>query len=400
RGHGPVDRGRAAHRRPAHALQPRRTCQAAGAERARRCRGSGGATLVRGSGRRARAACRRAGRRGQGSRPVRTAAGAPSRGARAATARARQPPRAAVGRAPPLSRGRCSVLRVRIALRRHCDPRRFRPRRREPAVGPWRAGASPGAGDAGDALCHVAAGAGAPTRIACHLRTVCPPVGDRWSPRLGVKTGADDVFLVAQPGPATRPVVRGRDLGPWRATPRAHLLWTHGPDGRPLARLPAELARALDLHLERLGRRSDYRSGPAWQLFRIALADAPYRVIWPDLARRLAAVVPASGLVPLNTVYGIATRAADDAYALAALFNSRWLTALARLSADPARGGFRRFNARVVRELPLPPANAAAWRAPAEQGRANASDDDAIADMYQLEAADRRALDASAADPL
>src|SRR5439155_371660 len=142
-----------------------------------------------------------------------------------------------------------------------------------------------------------------------------------------------------------------------------HLLWTHGPDGRPLARLPAELARALDLHLERLGRRSDYRSGPAWQLFRIALADAPYRVIWPDLARRLAAVVPASGLVPLNTVYGIATRAADDAYALAALFNSRWLTALARLSADPARGGFRRFNARVVRELPLPPANAAAWPA-------------------------------------
>ena len=95
-----------------------------------------------------------------------------------------------------------------------------------------------------------------------------------------------------------------------------------------------------------------------------------------------------------------ATRAADDAYALAALFNSRWLTALARLSADPARGGFRRFNARVVRGLPLPPSNPAQWRALADQGRANASDDDAIADMYQLEAADRRALDASAADPL
>src|SRR5439155_459143 len=75
----------------------------------------------------------------------------------------------------------------------------------------------------------ILAGAGGATRIACHLRTVCPTVGDRWSPRLGVKTGADDVFLVAQPGPATRPVVRGRDLGPWRATPRAHLLWTHGP---------------------------------------------------------------------------------------------------------------------------------------------------------------------------
>ena len=242
--------------------------------------------------------------------------------------------------------------------------------------------------------------AGGATRIARHLRAVCPTVGDRWNPQLGVKTGADDVFLVARPGPVTRPVVRGRDLEPWRATPRAYLLWTHGPDGRPLARLPAELARALDPHIERLCRRSDYRSGPAWQLFRIALADAPCRVIWPDLARRLAAVVPDVGVVPLNTVYGIATRAVDDAYALAALFNSRWLTALARLSADPARGGFRRFNAGVVRALPLPPANPTQWRALVDQGRANVSDDDAIADMYELEAADRRALDASAADPL
>src|SRR5205807_3044651 len=149
--------------------------------------------------------------------------------------------------------------------------------------------------------------------------------------------------------------------------------------GRPLARLPAELARALDPHIERLCRRSDYRSGPAWQLFRIALADAPCRVIWPDLARRLAAVVPDVGVVPLNTVYGIATRAVDDAYALAALFNSRWLTALARLSADPARGGFRRFNARVVRGLPLPPTSPPVWRALAEQGRRGESDDAAIA---------------------
>src|SRR5437879_7951600 len=119
-----------------------------------------------------------------------------------------------------------------------------------------------------------------------------------------------------------------------------HVLWPHGADGRPLARLPAELARALEPHIARLRRRSDYRGGPAWQVFRTALADAPHRVIWPDLARRLAAVVPDGSVVPLNTVYGIATRSRDDAYALAALFNSRWLTSLARLYADPARGGF------------------------------------------------------------
>jgi len=236
-------------------------------------------------------------------------------------------------------------------------------------------------------------------RVARHLAAWCARVGERWRPRLGVKTGADEVFLSAQPGPATRPAVRGRDLEPWRATPRIHLLWTHAPDGRPLARLPPDLAAALAPHLERLGRRSDCRAGPAWQLFRTALAYAPCRVIWPDLARRLAAVVPDPGIVPLNTVYGIATREPDDAYALAALFNSRWLTALARLQADPARGGFRRFNARVVRGLPLPPMSPPVWRALADQGRRGESDDAAIADLYQLDAADRRAL-AAAPDPL
>jgi hypothetical protein len=238
------------------------------------------------------------------------------------------------------------------------------------------------------------------TQIARRLRAAFPTVGDRWTPRLGVKTGADDVFLVAHAGPATRPAVRGRDLGPWRATPRAHLLWTHAPDGRPLARLPVELARALDPHRERLGRRSDYRAGPTWQLFRTALADAPYRVIWPDLARRLAAVVPEREIVPLNTVYGIATRTAEDAHALAALLNSRWLTAVARLYADPARGGFHRFNARVVRGLPVPAADPQVWHALAEQGRQCASADDMIGDLYQLDAADRRALDRAAADPV
>src|SRR5207247_1364468 len=215
-------------------------------------------------------------------------------------------------------------------------------------------------------------------RVARHLRGAFPTIGDRWRPQLGVKTGADDVFVVPHPDRAPRPAARGRDLSPWRFTLRAHVLWTHAPDGRPLERLPPELARALGPHLDRLRRRSDYRAGAPWQLFRTALAHAPHRVLWPDLGRRLAAVVPEPEVVPLNTVYGIATRTADDAHALAALLNSRWLTALARLRADPARGGFHRFNARVVRELPVP-ADAAAWAALSVRGRARASADTAPA---------------------
>jgi hypothetical protein len=130
------------------------------------------------------------------------------------------------------------------------------------------------------------------------------------------------------------------------------------------------------------------------------LALQPHRVVWPDLGRRLAAAVPSADAVPLNTVYGIATRTADDAHALAALLNSRWLTALARLRADPARGGFRRFNARVVRMLPAPPAGATAWPALAEHGRRRAPADALVAEVFELETEDCRALERLAPNPV
>jgi hypothetical protein len=237
-------------------------------------------------------------------------------------------------------------------------------------------------------------------RVARRLRAAFPTVRDRWAPVLGVKTGADDLFLVASPRPGARPAVRGRDVAAWRCEARRYLLWTHGPDGRPLGRLPALLAAHFAPHLDRLRRRADYRAGAPWQLFRTALAGAPHRVVWADLGRRLAAAVPDAGVVPLNTVYGIVTRDEGDAVALAALLNSRWLTALARLVADPARGGYRRFNARVVRNLPIPPAAAAVWAALAALGRRRACADAAVAEAFELDETDCRALARLVPDPL
>lgn len=233
-------------------------------------------------------------------------------------------------------------------------------------------------------------------RVSRRLRAQFPIVGDHWTPQLGVKTGADDLFLLDRECSGSRPAVRGRDVTAWRCRPRRYLLWTHGIDGLPLVRLPRELSERLSQHEERLRRRADYRAGPPWQLFRTGLGFAAHRVVWPDLGRRLTAAVPAAELVPLNTVYGIATRDAVDAAALAALFNSCWLTALARLVADPARGGFRRFNARVVRGLPVP-APGAVWAELARRGQCSEPADDLVADAFHLDAADRRAL---AADSL
>jgi len=234
-------------------------------------------------------------------------------------------------------------------------------------------------------------------RIRRRLRAAFPTVADRWAPQLGVKTGADDLFLVDRQCAGARPAIRGRDIAAWRCKPGRYLLWTHGADGAPFDRLPRELTERLSGHEDRLRRRADYRGGPPWQLFRTGLAFATHRVIWPDLGRRLSAAVPAPDGVPLNTVYGIATRDAAEAAALAALFNSCWLTALARLVADPARGGFRRFNARVVRGLPVPAAGSAVWAELARRGQRCESADDLIADAFELDGADRRAL---AADSL
>lgn len=234
-------------------------------------------------------------------------------------------------------------------------------------------------------------------RVSRRLRAQFPTVGDRWTPQLGVKTGADDLFVLDRELPGSRPALRGRDIAAWRCRPRRYVLWTHGADGLPLARLPREITELLSPHDARLRRRADYRAGPPWQLFRTGLAFATHRVVWPDLGRRLAAAVPAVELVPLNTVYGIATRDAADAAALAALFNSCWLTALARLVADPARGGFRRFNARVVRGLPVPAQASPVWAELARRGQCCETADELVAEAFQLDAADRRAL---AANPL
>jgi hypothetical protein len=229
-------------------------------------------------------------------------------------------------------------------------------------------------------------------RISRHLHSEFPTVGDRWTPQLGVKTGADDLFLLDMECPGTRPAIRGRDIGPWECHPSRYLLWTHGDDGSPLPQLPRFVRERLERHEDRLRQRADYRVGPPWQLFRTALGVATHRVVWADLSRRLNAVVPAPQFVPLNTAYGIATHDAADAAALCALFNSRWLTALARLVADPARGGYRRFNARVVRGLPVPPRESSAWAELARRGTAHEPSDDLVADLLCLDAADRRTL--------
>jgi hypothetical protein len=190
------------------------------------------------------------------------------------------------------------------------------------------------------------------------LRETHPRLDSVVSCHLGVKTGANRVFLDPPEveDELLRWALRGRDVAPFTTHPRTRLLWTHGPDGAPLPRLPPRAAAYLEPHLVHLRSRTDYVGGPPWALFRARAATAPHRVIWADLARDLRAVSLAgrADTIPLNSCYVAPARSDAEADRIAAWLNSSWMRAAARAAAVPAAGGCARYTAATVGALPLP----------------------------------------------
>jgi len=194
------------------------------------------------------------------------------------------------------------------------------------------------------------------------LRQSFPPIGERFTCHLGVKTGLNRVFLDPEDpieSDLMRWAVRGRDVRAFGVRTVRRLLWPCDGRGGALASLPPLAAGYLARHAGSLLNRADHAGGKPWTLFRTGPASIPNRVVWSDLARRLEAA-PLIGkcgaeLIPLNSCYLIPARGAATAVRLAAWLNCTWCRVLAAAIADPASGGFFRFNARVVSALPCPP---------------------------------------------
>ncbi len=217
-----------------------------------------------------------------------------------------------------------------------------------------------------------------------------PRLAESFSPRLGVKTGANALFLEppAAIEPALiRPALRGRDVSAFRTRSRLRMFYPHDASGASFDRLPAAALAHAAAHEPALRARVDYVGGPYWTLFRTAGASARSRVVWADLSRQLNAaplVGPAARqLVPLNTCYILAVPDDRIALAISAWLNSTWIRVAARALAESAASGFARFNARVVADLPLPGAVPADLRL-TELGRRGATGADVQEELDDL----------------
>ena len=238
-------------------------------------------------------------------------------------------------------------------------------------------------------------------KVAAMVRKTGLRFGEQFPIHLGVKSGCNAAFL--RPTSRVEPdlvriAVRGRDLAPYRIKAGTPMLYPHDRLGRPIKALPAGASRHLAPFRAALERRTDAGTGPWWALRRTGPASAPHRVAWADLARRLGAVPLPAGVVPLNSCYFAITPTADAMLAVATWLNSTWCRAVVRLGANPARGGFGRFNASTVGAAPWMAA-AATDRTLIALGRDAAAGKEAadaidrlVAQHLGLDARDRRAL--------
>ena len=197
--------------------------------------------------------------------------------------------------------------------------------------------------------------------------------------RLGVKTGANDVFLTDQwhlkpdekvaltmadgtellvNDTLAPQVVRGRDVRPFVASVATRML---APYDRalvsPLPNPPDNLKGYFLSHMTRLKmRRDSSASTPLWAVFRTnGIAQKP-KVVWRDIAPRLEAVFcPVEDChVPLNTTYFFNVQSSHEGRLLTALLNSTWIRLYATVVAEPAMSGFFRFLAWTVERIPWP----------------------------------------------
>ncbi|MCP8320024.1 MAG: N-6 DNA methylase [archaeon] len=214
-----------------------------------------------------------------------------------------------------------------------------------------------------------------------------PRLGDGYPIRMGVKTSANDIYLVtdfiptATRGVVTvtngkrekknleegllRPVIRGEDIGAWNYKVSGYIIWTHDDAGKVRSKLPPNASKYFSSYESDLLKRDDYKKGqPIWVIFRVSEEKLKTKVAWGELSRTMETVIVPEffnderlgkkKLIAIQTVYFVAADNADLSYAFSALFNSTPVRAFITSFAERARGRYFRHISWTVGLIPLP----------------------------------------------
>ena len=112
-------------------------------------------------------------------------------------------------------------------------------------------------------------GAGAARNAVLGAAADAPRLRDRFTPHLGAKTGANELFLdppASVEAALVRLAVRGRDVRAFTVADGPRLLWPCDAQGRALEKLPPGARAHLAPAEARLRARADYDGGPPWTL--------------------------------------------------------------------------------------------------------------------------------------
>lgn len=204
-------------------------------------------------------------------------------------------------------------------------------------------------------------------------------------PLMGIKTGANELFLLSDvqfrnggvylpglqlnvPREALARVIRGRDVRRWRAERGSWMLLPPLRRGSRDRAWTGRVASALGIDVD------------SFRLSYVQPEHFGIKVVWKDVSRGLQALVlPATvtvdaaefPMVPNQTLYLLEAATLQEAFALAALFNSTIFNALVIAVADRAKDWHYRYFGSTIRQTVMPPLE--------------------LSDMRQLAALSRRA---------
>ncbi|MCC6129319.1 MAG: Eco57I restriction-modification methylase domain-containing protein [Acidobacteria bacterium] len=268
-----------------------------------------------------------------------------------------------------------------------------------PSLSEWRAGALPAAcvttvpqGQLGNESWAFVAGAGA--ALLEKLRAIPTKLEDL-TDRIfqGLKTSADKIYIVDELARSQKcvrvysrqtekehlleaellhPLVKGGDSRPYLLTTTARRIlfpYAANTDGAVQLLSAAELRSRYPMTWQYLSENKAYlesredgrMAGPGWYAFgrtqALEVIGLP-KIFTPDIASRASFSLDATGHIFFTGGaaggYGVLVSEGQDRRVVLGLLNSRVLEWYIRQTAAPMRGGYFSFEARFIRQLPLP----------------------------------------------